>query len=97
MNVSEWELRQQMAELCALLFARRYSVGTAGNVSARLPDGILMTPTKPPKRSFSTESITKQEGMLELLSTSITNLQRRSHAWQMSTPTTVFHRSRPMS
>lgn len=41
----EADLRAQMAKLCASLFARGFSVGTAGNVSARLPDGILMTPT----------------------------------------------------
>ncbi|MDT8267576.1 class II aldolase/adducin family protein, partial [Roseomonas sp. DSM 102946] len=27
------------------LFARGYSVGSAGNISVRLPDGYLMTPT----------------------------------------------------
>ena len=41
----ESALRQQMSRLCASLFARGFSVGTAGNVSARLDDGILMTPT----------------------------------------------------
>jgi len=34
-----------MVRLCASLFDRGYSVGTAGNVSVRLDDGILMTPT----------------------------------------------------
>ncbi|WP_299637596.1 3-oxo-tetronate 4-phosphate decarboxylase [uncultured Ruegeria sp.] len=42
---TEAELRQQMSDLCASLFNRGFSAGTAGNVSARLPDGILMTPT----------------------------------------------------
>ena len=45
MTEQERQLREQMATLCASLFARGFSVGTAGNVSARLPDGILMTPT----------------------------------------------------
>lgn len=45
MNKPELDLREQMAALCASLFARGFSVGTAGNVSARLDDGILMTPT----------------------------------------------------
>lgn len=31
--------------LGASLFARGYSVGSAGNISVRLPDGYLMTPT----------------------------------------------------
>ncbi|WP_299367283.1 3-oxo-tetronate 4-phosphate decarboxylase [uncultured Tateyamaria sp.] len=38
-------LRQQMSSLCASLFQRGFSVGTAGNVSARIGDRILMTPT----------------------------------------------------
>ncbi|WP_170400877.1 3-oxo-tetronate 4-phosphate decarboxylase [Ruegeria arenilitoris] len=42
---TEAVLRQQMSDLCASLFNRGFSVGTAGNISARLPDGILMTPT----------------------------------------------------
>ena len=41
----EAALRAQMAKLCASLFQRGFSVGSAGNVSARLPDGFLMTPT----------------------------------------------------
>ncbi|MEM9733690.1 MAG: 3-oxo-tetronate 4-phosphate decarboxylase [Pseudomonadota bacterium] len=40
-----YELRLQMADLCASLFQRGFSVGTAGNVSARIGDDILMTPT----------------------------------------------------
>lgn len=36
---NEAEIRKQMARLCASLFNRGFSVGTAGNVSARLPDG----------------------------------------------------------
>ncbi|MBY5933910.1 aldolase [Tateyamaria omphalii] len=45
MNPNETMLREQISTLCASLFARGFSVGTAGNVSARLPDGLLMTPT----------------------------------------------------
>lgn len=41
----EQTLRQEMARLCKSLFDRGFSVGTAGNVSVRLPDGMLMTPT----------------------------------------------------
>ena len=43
--MSEADLRVQLAQLAASLFARGYSVGTAGNISIRLPDGWLMTPT----------------------------------------------------
>jgi len=45
MTEHEQTLRLEMVELCTSLFQRGFSVGTAGNVSARLPDGILMTPT----------------------------------------------------
>jgi ribulose-5-phosphate 4-epimerase/fuculose-1-phosphate aldolase len=38
-------LRAELAELARSLFERGYSVGTAGNISVRLPDGYLMTPT----------------------------------------------------
>src|SRR3546814_16739615 len=34
-----------MARLCRSLFDRGYSVGSAGNVSAAVEDGFLMTPT----------------------------------------------------
>ncbi len=41
----ESELRNLLATLGASLFARGFSVGSAGNISVRLPDGFLMTPT----------------------------------------------------
>ena len=41
----EAELRDQLAFLGASLFNRGYSVGSAGNISVRLPDCFLMTPT----------------------------------------------------
>jgi len=43
--MTESELRDLLCELGASLFARGYSVGSAGNISVRLPDGYLMTPT----------------------------------------------------
>jgi len=43
--VSETELRTLLVTLAASLFARGYSVGSAGNISVRLVDGFLMTPT----------------------------------------------------
>ena len=43
--MSETALRSLLAELAASLFQRGFSVGSAGNISARLPDGYLMTPT----------------------------------------------------
>lgn len=41
----EAALRAELAQLGRSLFDRGYSVGTAGNISVRLPDGYLMTPT----------------------------------------------------
>lgn len=45
MSPDEKAVRYEMAKLGASLFNRGYSVGTAGNISVRLSDGILMSPT----------------------------------------------------
>ena len=57
--LNERELRYQMSELCASLFQRGFSVGTAGNVSARLSDGYLMTPTNSTLGSIDPDRISK--------------------------------------
>jgi ribulose-5-phosphate 4-epimerase/fuculose-1-phosphate aldolase len=44
-NINEHDTRVLLSELAASLFARGFSVGSAGNISVRLPDGYLMTPT----------------------------------------------------
>ncbi len=43
--VNETALRDEMTRLARSLFERGYSVGSAGNISARLDDGWLITPT----------------------------------------------------
>lgn len=43
--MSEGALREELATLGRSLFDRGYSVGSAGNICVRLPDGYLMTPT----------------------------------------------------
>ena len=43
--MTEAAIRAELALLAKSLFDRGYSVGTAGNISVRLPDGYLMTPT----------------------------------------------------
>jgi ribulose-5-phosphate 4-epimerase/fuculose-1-phosphate aldolase len=43
--MTEAETRRQMVELASSLFARGYSVGSAGNISARVEGGYLITPT----------------------------------------------------
>jgi ribulose-5-phosphate 4-epimerase/fuculose-1-phosphate aldolase len=42
---SEAELRSEICRVGRSLFERGYVHGTAGNISARLPDGYLITPT----------------------------------------------------
>jgi ribulose-5-phosphate 4-epimerase/fuculose-1-phosphate aldolase len=41
----ETALREAICTLAASLFARGFSVGSAGNISVRLADGFLITPT----------------------------------------------------
>ena len=41
----EASLREEICLVGASLFSRGYTVGTAGNISARLDDGYLITPT----------------------------------------------------
>jgi ribulose-5-phosphate 4-epimerase/fuculose-1-phosphate aldolase len=43
--MTETETRALLVELAASLFTRGFSVGTAGNISARVPGGMLITPT----------------------------------------------------
>jgi ribulose-5-phosphate 4-epimerase/fuculose-1-phosphate aldolase len=44
-QLSEATLREEICRLGASLFARGLTFGSAGNISARLEDGWLMTPT----------------------------------------------------
>ena len=43
--MQEDALRALLVELAGSLFQRGFSVGSAGNISVRLPDGYLITPT----------------------------------------------------
>ena len=43
--MTEAELRELMVERSASLFERGFSVGSAGNISAAVEDGFLITPT----------------------------------------------------
>ena len=43
--MTEIETRRLLVGLAGSLFARGYSVGSAGNISVRMPDGYLITPT----------------------------------------------------
>lgn len=42
---TESQIREEICTVGASLYARRYTVGSAGNISARLDDGWLITPT----------------------------------------------------
>jgi ribulose-5-phosphate 4-epimerase/fuculose-1-phosphate aldolase len=42
---TETRIREEICETGASLYERRYTVGSAGNISARLDDGWLITPT----------------------------------------------------
>jgi ribulose-5-phosphate 4-epimerase/fuculose-1-phosphate aldolase len=44
-KMSEDDVRALLVELAASLFQRGYSVGSAGNISVKLSDGYLITPT----------------------------------------------------
>ncbi len=45
MTTSETKLRDEICTIGASLYARGHAAGTAGNISARLSDGWLITPT----------------------------------------------------
>jgi len=45
MTAEEAAAREEIVALAASLFARGFSVGSAGNISVRLADGYLITPT----------------------------------------------------
>jgi ribulose-5-phosphate 4-epimerase/fuculose-1-phosphate aldolase len=57
--VTEAETRELLVELGASLFARGYSVGSAGNISVRLDDGYLITPTNSSLGRLRAERISK--------------------------------------
>src|SRR6202012_1197276 len=45
MSADEAKLREEICAVGASLYQRGYTVGSAGNISARLDDGWLITPT----------------------------------------------------
>ena len=45
MSNNESRLRERIARFGELLFLRGYGCGSSGNISVRLEDGILVTPT----------------------------------------------------
>lgn len=57
--MNERDTRTLLCELAASLFARGFSVGSAGNISARLADGYLMTPTNSSLGRLDPERLSK--------------------------------------
>lgn len=57
--MNEKEIRAQLSEFGASLFARGFSVGSAGNISVRLTDGYLMTPTNSSLGKLDPDRISK--------------------------------------
>ncbi len=57
--MSERFLREQIVTQGKSLFARRYTSGSSGNISVRLPDGILITPTNSSLGSLEADAISK--------------------------------------
>lgn len=60
--MTEQDTRRQLVDLAASLFARGFSVGGAGNISVRLPDGYLITPTNSCLGRLSPERLSKLDG-----------------------------------
>ncbi len=60
--MAEIETRQLLVELAGSLFARGFSVGSAGNISVRLSDGYLITPTNSSLGRLDPERLAKLDG-----------------------------------
>ncbi|MDF2642382.1 MAG: aldolase, partial [Pseudomonas sp.] len=57
--IDEQALRQEICDVGRLLYGRGYTVGSAGNISARLDDGWLITPTDACLGRLAPEDIAK--------------------------------------
>ncbi len=60
--MTEDETRQLLVELAGSLFSRGFSVGSAGNISVRLSDGYLITPTNSSLGRLDPERLAKLDG-----------------------------------
>ena len=57
--IDETEQRETIVRLAASLFARGYAVGSAGNISVRLDEGYLITPTNASLGSLQPDRISR--------------------------------------
>jgi 3-dehydro-4-phosphotetronate decarboxylase len=60
--MTETETRALLVELAGSLFQRGFSVGSAGNVSVRLPDGYLITPTNSSLGRLQPDRLSRLDG-----------------------------------
>lgn len=60
--MNEDEVRAELVALAASLFQRGYSVGSAGNISVKLGDGYLITPTNSCLGRLSPERLARLDG-----------------------------------
>jgi 3-dehydro-4-phosphotetronate decarboxylase len=66
--MNENQLREQMAELGRSLYERGLAHGSAGNISVKLPDGYLLTPTNSCLGRLDPAKISRLDGNGKLLS-----------------------------
>jgi 3-dehydro-4-phosphotetronate decarboxylase len=66
--MSEREIREKIAEHGKSLYDRGLTPGSSGNISVRLPDGLLITPTNSCLGRLDPESISKVDTLGNLLS-----------------------------
>ena len=67
-QLRELQLREQMAELGKSLYDRGLAHGSAGNISVKLPDGYLMTPTNSCLGRLDPAKISRLDGNGKLVS-----------------------------
>lgn len=60
--IDEAAARDLLIELSASLFRRGFAVGSAGNISVRLSDGFLITPTNSSLGRLRAEQLSKLDG-----------------------------------
>lgn len=66
--MNETQLREQMAEFGKSLYDRGLAHGSAGNISVKLPDGYLLTPTNSCLGRLDPAKISRLDGSGKLLS-----------------------------
>ena len=60
--MTEYDIREKMIVHGKSLFDRRYTCGGSGNMSVRLPDGVLVTPTNSCLGRLEKDRISKLDG-----------------------------------